>query len=114
MGKGCLSAVPDVFARPGLGDGPGLTAFVPGGDSLRPLTFVGRTVLFGTTQKPRSPAGLWKRKTRSEEHTSELQSLMSNSYAVFCLKKKKTKQPQSQLERRKRSNNKHTNITKLN
>src|SRR3546814_9543909 len=25
---------------------------------------------------------------RSEEHTSELQSLMRNSYAVFCLKKK--------------------------
>src|SRR3546814_9011638 len=30
-------------------------------------------------------------RTRSEEHTSELQSLMRNSYAVFCLKKK-TKQ----------------------
>src|SRR3546814_6878143 len=29
------------------------------------------------------------RKTRSEEHTSELQSLMRISYAVFCLKKKK-------------------------
>src|SRR3546814_7527958 len=27
---------------------------------------------------------------RSEEHTSELQSLMRNSYAVFCLKKKHT------------------------
>src|SRR3546814_2960472 len=27
---------------------------------------------------------------RSEEHTSELQSLMRRSYAVFCLKKKKT------------------------
>src|SRR3546814_11978313 len=29
---------------------------------------------------------------RSEEHTSELQSLMRISYAVFCLKQKKTKQ----------------------
>src|SRR3546814_7293042 len=29
--------------------------------------------------------------TRSEEHTSELQSLMRNSYAVFCLKKNKQK-----------------------
>src|SRR3546814_7479972 len=29
----------------------------------------------------------WSR-IRSEEHTSELQSLMRNSYAVFCLKKK--------------------------
>src|SRR3546814_9930464 len=31
---------------------------------------------------------------RSEEHTSELQSLMRISYAVFCLKKKKTTQQQ--------------------
>src|SRR3546814_1187714 len=30
-------------------------------------------------------------KTRSEEHTSELQSLMRISYAVFCLKKKNKK-----------------------
>src|SRR3546814_5325476 len=29
-------------------------------------------------------------RARSEEHTSELQSLMRTSYAVFCLKKKKT------------------------
>src|SRR3546814_2673166 len=29
-------------------------------------------------------------RTRSEEHTSELQSLMRISYAVFCLKKKNT------------------------
>src|SRR3546814_8218618 len=31
------------------------------------------------------------KKERSEEHTSELQSLMRISYAVFCLKKNKTK-----------------------
>src|SRR3546814_2124056 len=31
---------------------------------------------------------------RSEEHTSELQSLMRISYAVFCLKKKKTNKRQ--------------------
>src|SRR3546814_9728247 len=31
---------------------------------------------------------------RSEEHTSELQSLMRISYAVFCLKKKKNKKTQ--------------------
>src|SRR3546814_5243102 len=31
---------------------------------------------------------------RSEEHTSELQSLMRISYAVFCLKKKKTQNKQ--------------------
>src|SRR3546814_5249404 len=33
---------------------------------------------------------------RSEEHTSEIQSLMRNSYAVFCLKKKKTRQDKMQ------------------
>src|SRR3546814_7322971 len=32
---------------------------------------------------------------RSEEHTSELQSIMRKSYAVFCLKKKKTHRPKS-------------------
>src|SRR3546814_7847692 len=32
----------------------------------------------------------WGPIDRSEEHTSELQSLMRISYAVFCLKKKKT------------------------
>src|SRR3546814_8705089 len=34
---------------------------------------------------------LGKMLSRSEEHTSELQSLMRTSYAVFCLKKKKNK-----------------------
>src|SRR3546814_3362369 len=33
-----------------------------------------------------------KERGRSEEHTSELQSLMRNSYAVFCLKKKNKQQ----------------------
>src|SRR3546814_10223790 len=33
----------------------------------------------------------WRLHARSEEHTSELQSLMRISYAVFCLKKKKKK-----------------------
>src|SRR3546814_10337639 len=37
-------------------------------------------------------AALALKKVRSEEHTSELQSLMRISYAVFCLKKKKTNQ----------------------
>src|SRR3546814_9823697 len=34
---------------------------------------------------------------RSEEHTSELQSLMRISYAVFCLKKKKEKTHENQM-----------------
>src|SRR3546814_4538784 len=43
---------------------------------------------------------------RSEEHTSELQSLMRNSYAVFCLKKKHNKNPRNHVQ-----NNRHINIT---
>src|SRR3546814_8103538 len=35
---------------------------------------------------------------RSEEHTSELQSLMRISYAVFCLKKKRTRQNYRQTD----------------
>src|SRR3546814_2691341 len=38
---------------------------------------------------PVGPAQTTPRHCRSEEHTSELQSLMRISYAVFCLKKKK-------------------------
>src|SRR3546814_8926596 len=38
--------------------------------------------------------------TRSEEHTSELQSLMRISYAVFCLKKKKKRQNTNTQEHR--------------
>src|SRR3546814_2111873 len=37
-------------------------------------------------------AALEEMARRSEEHTSELQSLMRSSYAVFCLKKKTTRQ----------------------
>src|SRR3546814_10770108 len=36
---------------------------------------------------------------RSEEHTSEIQSLMRISYAVFCLKKKQTKKKQQNKNR---------------
>src|SRR3546814_8300275 len=39
------------------------------------------------------PARARTMEMRSEEHTSELQSLMRISYAVFCLKKKKTHKP---------------------
>src|SRR3546814_6248515 len=43
---------------------------------------------------------------RSEEHTSELQSLMRISYAVFCLKKKKqTKTYNNKTENQQRTNN---------
>src|SRR3546814_2622895 len=47
--------------------------------------------------RPTSPAASpIAASTRSEEHTSELQSLIRSSYAVFCLKKKKPNHEQSQ------------------
>src|SRR3546814_10359395 len=49
-------------------------------------TGMGRARAFRTPHHSASMAALVG---RSEEHTSELQSLMRNSYAVFCLKKKK-------------------------
>src|SRR3546814_10243209 len=56
----------------------------------------------GTEQRARQAAGTGtdlEHRLRSEEHTSELQSLMRISYAVFCLKKKKTKQYTRTLNR---------------
>src|SRR3546814_10745533 len=43
------------------------------------------------TRRLRRSGGGSRERPRSEEHTSELQSLMRISYAVFCLKKTKTK-----------------------
>src|SRR3546814_1282531 len=48
-----------------------------------------RAHLPGPPREPHAPHGRGgARRGRSEEHTSELQSLMRISYAVFCLKKK--------------------------
>src|SRR3546814_6174798 len=66
----------------------------------------GATVTFDTDEHVRENASLedmaklrpaFRKEGRSEEHTSELQSLMRISYAVFCLKKKK-KQLQSEQQ----------------
>src|SRR3546814_4522290 len=52
----------------------------------RPLA---RTMIcLPSSNSTRSTCGLISVHLRSEEHTSELQSLMRISYAVFCLKKK--------------------------
>src|SRR3546814_7599718 len=48
------------------------------------------------TDRPWTISYLPFAQVRSEEHTSELQSLMRISYAVFCLKKKKQTQQQEQ------------------
>src|SRR3546814_18115 len=74
----CLPLRPDrTSRRPDANDliGPGMANAVSGSGS-------------GGEERP--PA-------RSEEHTSELQSLMRRSYAVFCLKKKKTKRKKEEI-----------------
>src|SRR3546814_14555758 len=48
-------------------------------------------VVGGRVEVRLGAVGLGERGGRSEEHTSELQSLMRISYAVFCLKKKNNK-----------------------
>src|SRR3546814_2170849 len=53
-------------------------------DAAPPLIGIRRTLSSGLSER-----GTVTVRTRSEEHTSELQSLMRISYAVFCLKKKK-------------------------
>src|SRR3546814_3741310 len=71
--------------------------FLPfGGGTARPkLLFVDlarrseRQILHKFDDVGHAPAIEPRREMRSEEHTSELQSLMRISYAVFCLKKKK-------------------------
>src|SRR3546814_6257428 len=59
----------------------------PDGHSSHPSSKPGR--------QASDPRGAGRRRDRrSEEHTSELQSLMRISYAVFCLKKKTTQKQQ--------------------
>src|SRR3546814_1634599 len=57
--------------------------------SLRPRPLRGYAGLRPATSPLRGSLGQKMVPCRSEEHTSELQSLMRISYAVFCLKKKK-------------------------
>src|SRR3546814_4596762 len=54
------------------------------------------------TPDPSDRHPMAERPIRSEEHTSELQSLMRNSYAVFCLKKKKSRIMQKKKKNIKR------------
>src|SRR3546814_1097356 len=77
-----------------------------GGAGVQAGAFLGHVLREGARHGARQHVGLFRRRllaavllreralgvvVRSEEHTSELQSLMRISYAVFCLKKKNTK-----------------------
>src|SRR3546814_9764165 len=59
---------------------------------------VGDLALYGRTERHDAPGPGQGIPARSEEHTSELQSLMRISYAVFCLKNKTTHNPSSQAD----------------
>src|SRR3546814_6276327 len=79
-------------------------------DTLLPYTTLFRSIpeAFGIAN--RNPRALRARvgnqgTGRSEEHTSELQSLMRISYAVFCLKKKKKRKKSSKNSRTHTYNN---------
>src|SRR3546814_10505416 len=69
----------------------GLIGEDPGGEPNNLMPYVSQ-VAVGRRKQLRIFGGDWPTVDgtgRSEEHTSELQSLMRNSYADFCLKKKK-------------------------
>src|SRR6056297_3995438 len=78
-------------------------------DTLFPYTTLFRSARTGSPPEParrrRCPPS-----ARSEEHTSELQSLRRISYAVFCLKKKKNKQKRTYtaLKNKKKKEKTHT------
>src|SRR3546814_1690536 len=70
-------------------------AFSPVVGTVSPTVVQPASAVAASQQPPSSSGSLLHtpvsgRSSRSEEHTSELQSLMRISYAVFCLKKKKT------------------------
>src|SRR3546814_6917787 len=94
-----------LFARTGEAPGAkGISAFIIDADTpgldvserirviaphpLATLRFDGMKLPAGTLLGERGRGFAQAMATRSEEHTSELQSLMRISYAVFCLKKK--------------------------
>src|SRR3546814_4045560 len=74
----------------------------------RPYSAAGQAPSGAADRAGRTRLGVARR--RSEEHTSELQSLMRISYAVFCLKKKK-KQKKHSIKKNKLINN--TNSTAI-
>src|SRR3546814_1002438 len=57
--------------------------------AIAPLFAAAASLRMGSRAAPPANTSNMARLTRSEEHTSELQSLMRISYAVFCLNKKK-------------------------
>src|SRR3546814_6257671 len=102
--------VPDQVPARRLGDASHARAGACGGRGAGPIAPLAGRFHARTPQRSRprrmapADAALRRRSrfdrtgARSEEHTSELQSLMRISYAVFCLKKKKTRKQETTPE----------------
>src|SRR3546814_2226615 len=87
-------AYPADRCRRRAGRQPALWRPAPAGDCPRHVYRAGAALPRRAGRGPQS-AGI---RRRSEEHTSELQSLMRTSYAVFCLKKKKNKKSETKTQ----------------
>src|SRR3546814_1553387 len=74
-----------------MGRRAGLNALRQGGEPIAKMARAIAPVDEGNLRESIDVSTRLARSQRSEEHTSELQSLMRISYAVFCLKKKKKK-----------------------
>src|SRR6056297_1843853 len=84
-------------------------------DTLFPYTTLFRSCPARTASSPGPggrPGALLPGASRSEEHTSELQSLRRISYAVFCLKKKKKKKQKQRKKGRRQKKKKKKKKTK--
>src|SRR3546814_9979364 len=90
IGVSCIWLMP-FYPSPNRDDGYDITDYYAVDPSLGSL---GDLVAFVRTAKDRGMRIIVDL-VRSEEHTSELQSLMRTSSAVFCLKTKKTRTPTS-------------------
>src|SRR3546814_4258376 len=99
LGSGTSGGILAPLLMIGAGLGCVLGPWLPGGD-VRLWALVCMAATLGGTMRAPLMA-------RSEEHTSELQSLMRTSYAVFCLKKKKPTRMASQHTTKQRTLRRH-------
>src|SRR3546814_1409528 len=89
-GTGRISATRVVSSRYGVGP------LQSGSSSANALCAASRVTAVQPLQRVVAVSRIARWITRSEEHTSELQSLMRISYAVFCLKKNKKQKSTTQ------------------
>src|SRR3546814_3521969 len=97
----CSSDLRRSYSAPGRGQGNALSGRLRrirapesrtiGADGSRPRTASGGAREVAGLCRPKQRTSQHCQASRSEEHTSDLPSLMRSSYAVFCLKKKKQK-----------------------